>query len=290
MQLEDKIVVVTGGGNGLGRESALLFAREGARVVVGDIDGDRIAETIASAQNEGLPISGQVCDVSREDDVARLVQRAIDEHERLDVMFNNAGIPVPGNGKIALEEITDEQWQRQIGVNLSGVFYGIKHAAVAMKRDRRGGVILNTSSASGHVAFPGWAIYAAAKAGVVGLTRGAAVDLGKYGIRVNVMTPLGGMSASFVKPAGTGHVGAYEEQGDWDPAANAMPLKLPRPPGIADHARLALFLISDGSAYISGQAISLDGAQLARVGWQPAPVAEGFAGTPEPALENVTSA
>lgn len=273
MRLQGKVAVITGAGSGLGRESALLFSQEGASVVVGDIDVERAQRTAGDIEAAGGTALAVAVDVSREAEVQGLVASARDRFGKLDVMFNNAGIPVAGNGKLEIHEITEQQWQRQIGVNLSGVFYGIKHAALLM-RAAGGGSIINTASASAHVAFPGWAIYAAAKAGVVGMTRGAAIDLGKYGIRVNALTPMTGMSANFLMPPGAALVGEYETQAPWDPAQTAMPLKLPRPPLLIDHARLALFLASDEAIYMSGQAISIDGAQLARVGSQLAPVAE----------------
>ena len=270
MRLEGKVAVITGGGGGLGREMGRLFAGEGASVVLGDISDEGLEQTATLIRSDGGIADSRQCDVSNEGDVEALVAAALSRHGRLDVMCNNAGIPTPGFGSIEVHEITREQWERQLQVNLSGVFYGIKHASRAMIASG-GGSIINTSSASAHIVYPGWAIYAAAKAGVVGLTRGAAVDLGKYGIRVNAMTPLSGMSAAFLK--GSQVSGSYEEQAGWDPGKTAIPLKLGRPPGLADHARLALFLASDESVYISGQAISLDGAQMARVGTQPAPVA-----------------
>jgi NAD(P)-dependent dehydrogenase (short-subunit alcohol dehydrogenase family) len=270
VRLEGKVAVITGGAAGLGREIAQLFAREGASVVLGDLNEDGLARTVELVRADGGVADTRRCDVSDEDDVAALVAVAVSRHGRVDVMCNNAGIPAPGAGTTEVHEVSFGQWERQLHVNLSGVFYGIKHAARAMI-GTGGGSIINTASASAHVVYPGWAIYAAAKSGVVGLTRGAAVDLGKYGIRVNAMTPLSGMSAAFLK--GPSVSGSYEEQAAWDPGATAIPLKLDRPPGLVDHARLALFLASDESAYISGQAISLDGAQMARVGTQPAPVA-----------------
>src|SRR5689334_20750487 len=158
MRLHEKVAVITGAGQGLGRQSALLFAEEGARLVLGDVDGERVEETAELVRAAGGAAVAARCDVSREAEVADLVGRAEQEFGKLDVMFNNAGVAVRGNGTIPFEELTDEEWQRQVGVNLSGVFYGCKHAIAPLRRNG-GGSIVNTSSAGAFGVVPGWAIY-----------------------------------------------------------------------------------------------------------------------------------
>jgi NAD(P)-dependent dehydrogenase (short-subunit alcohol dehydrogenase family) len=264
MRLEGKVCVITGGGAGLGRASALLFAEEGASVVVGSRDAARVEATVEDIRRSGGTAIGRQIDVSVERDVADLVDAAVAEFGRLDVMFNNAAVPPPGNGRIPFEEIADDEWQRLVGVNLSGVFYGCKHAIGPMK-EAGGGSIVNSSSGAAFAANPGWAAYAATKGAINALTRGLAVDLGPYNIRVNAVCPAVGVSANFHQPPGSPVVDDDQLGEAWNPEESNYPLRVPRPPRLRDSALLALFLASDESAYISGQAIAVDAALLARM-------------------------
>ncbi|WP_131748383.1 SDR family oxidoreductase [Frankia sp. Cppng1_Ct_nod] len=288
MRLEGKVVVITGAGSGLGRESALLFSREGASVVVTDII-ERRAKDVADLIGErgGRAVALKV-DVTVESDVAEAVAAAVRQFGRLDVMYANAGVTVPGQGTVALEDTTEESWTHVHDTNLKGVFFSIKHAARVMK-DQGGGTIVVTSSASSLAAYPSFTIYTASKGGVNALVRGAAFDLGKYGIRVNAICPTHGMSVNFGLPADAEVVGrSYEEvSGPWDPTYAPMPLKLRRPPNLLDNAYAALFLASDESAYMSGVCFpTTDGGTLGRVaiqfpeGWELAQQA-AFAGDNE---------
>jgi NAD(P)-dependent dehydrogenase (short-subunit alcohol dehydrogenase family) len=260
MRLAEKVAVITGGGAGLGRECALLFASEGARVVVADIDAGRAAQVAAEVRESGGEALANECDVTDERSVEAMVEMTLTAFGRLDVMHANAGIPSTGFGTLAFEDTSVEEWHRVMSVNFLGVFLCAKHSVGPM-RQNGGGSIVVTSSAAGLAAFPGWAVYAASKAGAIGLVRGLATDLGRYGIRVNALCPMHGMPASFGPEATEDVTGlsweevSVREHGSWDPAMIGSPLVLQRPPRVRDNAYAALFLASDESAYLSGVAL-----------------------------------
>jgi NAD(P)-dependent dehydrogenase (short-subunit alcohol dehydrogenase family) len=264
MRLEGKVCVITGGGAGLGRAAALLFAEEGAHVVVGSRNGERVDATVADIRARGGSAIGRAIDVADEQDVVALIDSAVSEFGTLDVMFNNAAIPPPGNGRLPFEEIEDADWQRLLAVNLSGVFYGCKHA-VAPMRAAGGGAIINSSSGAAIAANPGWAAYGATKGAINALTRGLAVDLGPHNIRVNAICPAVGVSANFHQPPGSPVLDDDELEQRWDPEESRYPLRMPRAPRLRDSALLALFLASDDAALISGQTIAIDAALLSRI-------------------------
>ncbi|GAA2736684.1 SDR family NAD(P)-dependent oxidoreductase [Actinocorallia aurantiaca] len=277
MRLKDKVAFITGGGSGLGRESARLFAEEGAKVVVFDLQGGRAAETEKIVREEGGTVLAIEGDVTKEEDLERAVAETLSSFGRLDVMFANAGmvsrggVPgVLGGEHIPLEDYPLEDWNAVVNVNLTGVFLTCKHAIRPM-RDNGGGSIVVTSSSASFAAYPNITPYTATKAGVNGMVRNLSFDLGKYGIRVNALAPAHGMSPNFLMPPDSAVVGkSYEEAaGDWDPFAKPMPLKLTRPPSLRDNAKVALFLASDDSAYMSGVCLpATDGGTLARVAIQ----------------------
>jgi NAD(P)-dependent dehydrogenase (short-subunit alcohol dehydrogenase family) len=264
MRLDGKAVLITGAGAGLGRESALLFADEGARVAVNDIVAQRahdVAAEITESGGEAIAVPG---DVSDEAEISAAVRATVDRFGQLNVLYANAGIADEGNGTVAFENRSLEHWQRMIGTNLTGVFLACKHAVPPM-RDAGGGSIVITSSIASFTVYPGWSLYAASKGGVNGLVRGLAVDVGAYGIRVNALCPMRGMSPNFMNPIGSPVVyGSYEELNGWDPDTFAGPLKINRAPSLRDNANVALFLASDESAYMSGVCIpSCDAGGLA---------------------------
>ncbi|WP_216870497.1 SDR family NAD(P)-dependent oxidoreductase [Modestobacter excelsi] len=266
-RLQDKSMLITGAGSGLGREVALLAAAEGARVVVTDKVEARIQPVVDAITAAGGQATGFRVDVTDESQVEAGVAHTVATFGRLDVAFANAGVTVPGQGTVPLEDTTLESWNEVNGVNLVGVFLTIKHAARAMKTTG-GGSIVVTSSAASLVSYPGFGIYAAGKAGVNGLVRAAAFDLGKYGIRTNAVCPTHGMSVNFGLDPEAPVVGqSYEEAaGDWDPTHAVMPLRLPFPPSLRHNAWPVIFLASDESQYMSGTSFATaDGGQHARV-------------------------
>ncbi|BBY79767.1 SDR family NAD(P)-dependent oxidoreductase [Mycolicibacterium pulveris] len=279
MRLQGKVALITGAGSGLGRESAVLFSGEGARIAVVDIDAERAEQTRKLVEQSGGDAVSITADVADKRQITDAVNAAVEHYGRLDIAWANAGIVSRGGGAalgledpVQFEDLTEADWQHVLGVNLSGVVFTAQ-AAVPHLKANGGGVILATSSAASLVAYPKIALYCATKAGVNGLVRALSLDLGRYGIRVNAIAPTHGMSPNFLMPPGAPVVGqSYEETaGPWNPTASPIPLKVPRPPSLRDNAKVALFLASDDSGYISGATIgATDGGTLARVGmWFP---------------------
>lgn len=265
-RLQNKIVVITGSGSGLGREAAFLFAAEGASVVVSDVVPGRaqaVAKEVEAAGGTSVAIDA---DVRVEADIEQLVNKTVEEFGRIDVMWANAGIPEPGFGAQQFVDSQLEDWNNIFAVNVTGIYLAWKHAAKWMTANGRTGTLLATTSASAFVAYPGFPMYTASKAAANGLVRATALELGKHGIRANALCPTHGMSVNFALPPETQVLGkSYEEMQPWNPDERAMPLRLDRPPTIRDNANLALFLASDESSYMSGQTIqATDGGTFAR--------------------------
>jgi NAD(P)-dependent dehydrogenase (short-subunit alcohol dehydrogenase family) len=273
VRLENKTIFITGAGSGLGRESALLFAREGARVAVTDVLPDRAEAVASQVAKQGGTAVALKADVRLESEVAAAVDAVVHRWGSIDVMFANAGVRVPGprnpggGGHTPFDELTVEAWHEVHDVNLLGVFLTCKHAVRVMKPRRQGSIIV-TSSAASFVGYPGMAAYSATKGGVNGMVKALSFELGEFGIRVNAICPTHGMSPNFLMPQGAPVVGhSYEEvAGPWNPDVSPIPLKLDRPPGLLDNAYAALFFASDESAYISGVCLpATDGGTLSRV-------------------------
>lgn len=266
MRLENKVVAITGSGSGLGREGALLFAREGATVVTSDIVPGRAKAVAEQTISAGGTASAIDADVRLEDDMQKLVAHTVDTYGRIDVMWANAGVAEPNFGTVPFLDSTIDDWNNIFAVNAAGIYLAFKHAARWMVANDTRGTLLATTSASAFTAYPGFPMYGAAKAAGNGLVRGTALELGQYGIRANALCPTHGMSVNFALPPETEVLAkSYEEMEPWDPDKRAMPLRLDRPPTLRDNANLALFLASDESAYMSGQTIqATDGGTFAR--------------------------
>ncbi|HEX5587532.1 MAG TPA: SDR family oxidoreductase [Acidimicrobiia bacterium] len=268
MRLQDKVVVITGAGHGLGRDAARLFASEGAKVVATDIVDTHVKTVADEIQTSGGEATYAKADVTSPEDNEAAVKAAVDAFGRLDVMYCNAGIPEVGFGSNSFVDTPLDDFNKVVAVNLTGVFLGAQSAARQFLRQGDGGNIVVTTSAASLVAYPGFRSYVAAKHGANGLVKALACELGAYGIRVNALCPFHGMSANFAGAATDDPLEkSYEEAaGGWDKSAAPMPLKLDRPPNMRDAANLALFLASDESAYMSGVCIpATDGATYAKV-------------------------
>ena len=246
-RLEGRVAAITGASSGIGRAAAERFVEEGAKVAIGDIQDDA-GQGLAQALGDAAVYVH--CDVTSEDDVAALVDAAVAEFGQLDVMYNNAGI-VGAVGPV--DTTPSDEWHATMDVLLHGVFYGVKHAARVMK-PRMSGSIISMSSTAGVMGGLGPHAYAAAKHAVVGLTKNAAAELCRFGIRVNCIAP-----ASMLTPmVAFAHSGDHTNmEGTRAELAESSPL-IGRPGLATDVANAALWLASDESGYTSGHTLGVD--------------------------------
>jgi NAD(P)-dependent dehydrogenase (short-subunit alcohol dehydrogenase family) len=267
MELDGRSAVVTGAGSGVGRASALRFAEEGARVLCADIDQGRAEETAALITKAGGTAAAFRADVSVEPDVIAMLDAAAERFGRLDVLFNNVGVPTPRLGA-KLEDHTVQDFDRLVSINLRGVFLGCKHAVVRFKQQsgqpaehgRTGGVILNTGSVAGLVGWGG-TVYGATKGGVHQLTRTVAVECAPFGIRVNAICPAGMPYTNFMAAGGMGGGPEAMEQAATQVGASHP---LGRPITAEDCAEAAVYLVSDRAANVTGVLLPVDGGYVAR--------------------------
>jgi NAD(P)-dependent dehydrogenase (short-subunit alcohol dehydrogenase family) len=257
--LEGKSAIVTGAGSGVGRVSAQRFAQEGAHVVVADINVEHAKETVRLIEGSGGAAVAVGVDVSDEQQVQAMIATAVDQYGRLDILFNNVGIPTPRLGLI-FEDHSLEDFNRLVAVNLGGVFLGCKHAVLRFKEQGDGGVILNTASVAGLVGWGG-TVYGATKGGVVQLTRGVAVEAAPFGIRVNAICPAAMPLTGFMAAGGL-------QVNEAQQAAIAETVGAQHPLGRAitaeDCAEAAVYLVSDASRNVTGVALPIDGGFVAR--------------------------
>lgn len=248
MKLSGKVAVVTGAARGLGRACAERFLQEGAKVVIGDINAARLAET---AKEIGQPDKLHIveADITKRADVERLVAAAVKTFGRLDIMLNNAGIA----RNQALLDITDQDFDEVIGVNLKGAFFGVQTAAKQFIAQGGGGVILNMSSINAHLANPSIATYAISKGGMNQLTNVAAVALAPHGIRVAGIGP-----GTILTEMVTESIISSDEARRT--VLSRTPIGRCGEPG--EVAAVAAFLASDDASYITGQTIYPDGGRL----------------------------
>ncbi len=184
MRLKEKVALITGGASGIGRATSIIFGKEGAKVVVVDMNEEGSKETVQLVKASGGEAMFVIADVSKTTDVQRMVKTTVDIYGRLDILVNNAGIVLTG----PLEETTEEQYEKVVNINLKGVFLGSKYAIPHMKQ-QGGGVIVNTASIAGRVGFANQPLYCATKGGVMAMTRALALDLAPYNVRVNAVSP-----------------------------------------------------------------------------------------------------
>jgi NAD(P)-dependent dehydrogenase (short-subunit alcohol dehydrogenase family) len=257
--LEAKTAVITGAGSGVGRASALRFAEEGARVVCADIQPGWAKETARQVEAAGGVAVAELCDVSNETDVASVIASAVARFGRLDIMFNNVGIPTPRLGA-KLEDHTVEDFERLTAVNFRGVFLGCKHAVIQFKKQGDGGVILNTGSVAGLVGWGG-SVYGATKGAVHQLTRAVAIECAPFGIRANAICPAGMPFTNFMAAGGHDRASVDEEKLGQQVGASHP---LGRPIAAEDCAEAAVYLVSDRAANVTGVLFPVDGGYIAR--------------------------
>jgi NAD(P)-dependent dehydrogenase (short-subunit alcohol dehydrogenase family) len=243
-----KVAFVTGGANGIGRETALAFAREGASVVVADISELANQETARMVEALGGRALAVTCNVAKDDDVRRALEQTIKTFGRLDAAFNNAGIEQPVT---AAADLTDEQWDRIIAVNLRSVFLCMKHQIPLMLK-QGGGAIVNTASGAGVKGFAGQAAYCAAKHGVVGLTRCAALDYAQSNVHINAVCP------GIIETPMMGRFTGGTAEGRERVIAQEPIGRMGKPEEIA---AAVLWLCSDAASFVVGHAMIVDGGQ-----------------------------
>jgi NAD(P)-dependent dehydrogenase (short-subunit alcohol dehydrogenase family) len=252
MQLRDKVAIITGGASGIGRASALLFAKEGAAVMIADLN-----QAAGQALERELSMSGhrsafQACDVTQAAECRRVVEHALQQFGRLDILFNNAGII----RRATVLDLSEEDWDRVMHVNVKSIFLMSKAAIPVMAR-QGGGVIINTASGWGLSGGAKAAVYCASKGAVVLLTKAMAVDHGPQNIRVNCICP-GDTDTNMLRSEA-------EQLGEVTHRflADAARRPLGRVGQPAEIAQAALYLASDASAFVTGTALVVDGGGLA---------------------------
>jgi len=249
-ELQNKIALVTGGTTGIGRETAVLFAKHGAKVVISgrrEVEGNETIALVRAAGGDGLFVKS---DVSKSADVHSLVQKTVEKFGRIDLLFNNAG--VEGQWKPIIEQ-TEEDWNSVIDINLKGTWLCLKFVIQHMLKQGTGGAIVNMSSVAGLMGAAGVAIYVASKHGVIGLTRTAALEYATKGIRVNAVCPAvietAMADSAFGDPEVSKRILAQHPIGRF-----GKPIEI---------AEAVLWLCSDKSSFMTGHYITLDGGMLA---------------------------
>jgi NAD(P)-dependent dehydrogenase (short-subunit alcohol dehydrogenase family) len=251
-RLDNKVAVITGAASGMGRATAIRFAGEGAAIVIADLNEEGGQAAVRECKENGGNAVFQKTDVASESAIEAAIDRAVSEFGRLDITFNNAGL---GGALGPIENVTVENWDRTFAILLRSVFLGIKHSIPRMRK-QGGGSIISTASIAGILGQAGPLVYSVAKAGVIHLTKCAAVELGKDRIRVNCICP-GGINTPLLHQ----HIPGGE-------ATTVQLLQMiqpiPRPGTGEDIAGMALYLASDDAQWVTGTAMVVDGGFVAR--------------------------
>ncbi|MCP3388835.1 SDR family oxidoreductase [Bradyrhizobium sp. CCGB12] len=259
-RLQGKSVIITGAGSGIGRAAALLFTREGAKLIAVDRT-EAVKETVDEIRKAGGVAEAMVADAGSEKDVIAVIDTAVKTHGRLDVIWANAGV---SGGLVPLAEQTVEHWQEILRVNLIGPFLAVKYAMPQMVKQQAGAIVL-TASVAGLKAGASGHPYAASKAGVISLVQTTAYSLTGTGVRINAVCP-GLIETGMTKPI----FDRAKERGTQDKIGQLNPLKRPGQPH--ELAAMGLFLASDEASYVNGQAFPVDGGLTASMPYTGKPV------------------
>ncbi len=249
--MKGRVALVTGAGSGIGRATSLVFAREGAKVMAVDLAEGPVQETVDMITGGGGEAAGLTADVSRAEEVERMVSDTVSRFGRIDAAFNNAGIHT--GARITFHEYPEDEWDRVIGVNLKGVWLCIK-CEIPVMLEQGGGAIVNTSSVAGLVASRGTSAYTASKHGVAGLTKSAAMDYARQGIRVNAVAP-GVIQTPMMKLIMDSNNTPQEKLDDEQPIG-----RMGTPEEIAE---VVVWLCTDAASYVTGHVFPVDGGYMA---------------------------
>jgi len=250
--LKAKVAIITGSDRGIGKGIATIFAKAGANVIIASVNTKGCAETCQEIKKFGVDALALHCDVSNERDVENLVSETVKKFGKLDIFVNNAGVLL----EKSLEEVTEKELDWLLGINLKGVFYGTKHAAEQMKKQGRGGSIVNIASIAALVGYPGLTAYCASKGGVAAFTRAAAMELAPSKIRVNAICP------GLVETPMTKDALANEKMREEN--LNSIPIHIIGQP--EDIGYGALYLASDEARYVTGTSLVIDGGSSVKDG------------------------
>lgn len=251
-RFEGKIVMITGGSSGIGAETAIAFAEEGAKVVITDVNeekGRKLAEEINESGGTAVFMKHNVADAKQ---TKEIINKIVEKFGKLDVAFNNAGIAGPS---LPISEYPEEDWERVISINLLGVYYGMKYQIQQMLK-QGGGAIVNNSSILGKVGFNNASAYVAAKHAVVGLTKAAALEYASKNIRINAVNP------AFIKTPLIENAGMKEGTEMYDMLVGLHPIgRLGNPREVAN---AVLFLSSEDASFVHGESLMVDGGYTAK--------------------------
>lgn len=251
-RFEGKIVMITGGSSGIGAETAIAFAEEGAKVVITDVNeekGRKLAEEINESGGTAVFMKHNVADAKQ---TKEIINKIVEKFGKLDVAFNNAGIAGPS---LPISEYPEEDWERVISINLLGIYYGMKYQIQQMLK-QGGGAIVNNSSILGKVGFNNASAYVAAKHAVVGLTKAAALEYASKNIRINAVNP------AFIKTPLIENAGMKEGTEMYDMLVGLHPIgRLGNPREVAN---AVLFLSSEDASFVHGESLMVDGGYTAK--------------------------
>jgi NAD(P)-dependent dehydrogenase (short-subunit alcohol dehydrogenase family) len=247
MRLKEQVAIITGGASGIGESAARLFAREGAKVVIADLNDERIRTVVDEIRIGGGEASGIRCDVSREADVKELIQRTVETYGKLDILFNNAGTILPKS----LEEVEEEEWDRLFAVNVKSMYLTIKHAIPYLKETQ--GRIVNMGSMTGIMGQQNNASYCATKGAVHALTKALALDYAPYGVRVNAICPAG-VNTPLLERWIAKQKDPVQARQNQDRSH-----MLGRTASPEEIAQVALFLVSNESSFVTGNVMPVEG-------------------------------